>query len=287
MLSSILPIVLAVVVGDAKADEKAKDELAALGKRVEEAESYTFLYFLEVANPADAPASEVPPPATHSRGGSRRDAWTVEFQRRQPVHFMKGHAEFYRRKEKYVALGRNDEWSPVEPPARGASPRAMERMVAEVELIALPHRLLADLGSKLAETAKQERDGKIVFEAELTADGAGDLAQGGSKKAKSATPSDRGTGGTPAEPATSAPPPASKPVWSGRLHVVAAPASPESPTSAASPAFPAFIEEFELHLVETTGERSRAIDRKYRLSSIGATKVVAPDPALKLLPQWE
>src|SRR5688572_3262007 len=151
MLVWLLPLLIGAGEGDDAKDSKA--ELFTIVKKVEEAASYTFTC-KTLTNEALEQAEDEPPENTKPvRGGARRDVWTVEYVRDRPVHYLKGHADFVRDGNRYVAIGRNDEWQPIElpPPVEGDAAgrsekvRGIARLAVEIERMPLPHALLAEL----------------------------------------------------------------------------------------------------------------------------------------------
>lgn len=277
-------------------DQAAKEELLALARAIEGASSYAFtINALTTGKSGGAPdpgADADPEPG--GRGGARRDVWTVEFERGRPMHFTKGHAEFFRLARRYVALGRNDEWGRVELPprtegeaARADKLRGLARMAFEIDRLPLPHEFLAGLDARIAEVTRTGQDGKRRYVATLLPETVRRMMGG-----RAAKPGARGGGGEPGEPEPddgqeaedesepeaggeppSAPPrssgpPTDAPAWSGTLTVVAGDGG---------------VERIELDLHSKTATGGRDVNRRIEIRGVNATTVNVPAPAAKKL----
>ncbi len=274
----MLELILALALG-AAADEAAKSELVELATKIVDAQSYTFTY-AGTSTSTNANGKESAPepapggakdPSKPVHGGARRDVWTVQYERKQPRHFTKGHADFYRSEQRCVAIGRNDEWFLLELPTHGANDRpangekmhAMTRLALEADRIPMPNWALAKLATRLAEVTREEKEGKRLFSATFTKEAVREMMGGG----KPATKPAGGEGGADAAEAT-----AGATEWSGTLHAVATKEG---------------LDQVELQLVAKSAATTRTIVRKYELSAVNATRVAVPEPAAKLLDKGE
>ena len=287
---AVVAISLAVAFDGAPAQEAvksdAKSELVALAKQVEDAPSYTFTF-----------------KSSSNAKGQEKDEderpWTVSVQKGQPLHCVKGHADFYRQDGRYVALGKNDAWQHVElpprtegEPMRGEKLRGLARMAFEIDRMPTPQEIFAGLGDKLGEVTRTETDGKVEYVAQLTKDAAREML--GGKPAKGA---EKAPAGGP--PSGSPPPPKKKdagepgeapqaPPQAGGQEGAAPPAAPLGPAWAGTMrvvAGAAGIERVEIDLQARIPSGERKVHREFDVSLVDATEVKVPEPAAKLLAQ--
>jgi hypothetical protein len=289
----MLACLVALLLRAAAADQAAKEELLAAAKKIEAAQSYSFTCNALAADKSEAedePEAE-PEPQAPPRGGAPRDVWTAKFARGRPIRFQKGQADFFRDGDRFIAIGKNDEWRTVELPERGADGtrrgerlRGLPRMALEIRKIPLPHELLAGLDAKVEEVVRSEKEGRLDFVAKLKKAVVRELMGGGkgARPAGATRPPGGANGegekggdgeepaqGEPAATAAQIPPP----VWSGTLHVVA--------TREGG------IELLELDLLSKTATSERKLHRELKLGAVGATNVDVPEPAAKLLAAGE
>lgn len=215
-------------------------------------------------SPADAP---LPPPEPDPIGAERmrNGQWQIRWAKGEPQHFVRGRAEFWGLDGRFIALGKADVWVPVELPdeskERGSSRGTpMGRMAADLQRIPLPHRLVADLGSKLEDVAREEVDGIVQFTATYKPDAVRKLMGSGTTNQDAA-----GTGGaakTAEEPAPGAR------AYSGTF---VAKFSAD------------VLTEISIELSSKSADGERRVRRKYLLSEIGTAKLSIPEPAMKAL----
>ena len=276
----------ALAIGCLGVEDAARSELAALGKQLSEATSYTFTH-KAVVNGKDE-AAEPEDPDVPARGGGPRDVWTVQYERDKPIRFRKAFVEFYRLGHRYVALGKDDRWTPIElPPRIEGEPaskerlRGFERMAFEIDRTPLPHELLATVDAMVEKVERKEVEGSVEYVATLTKKAAREFltanrgGRTGSARKRDVPPaeagadgqSDDGDGAAAGEDAAAAPP-----ELVGTLHVVTAKDGEVTR-----------VQLIEIDVVSRTATGERSLRREYALSAFGTTTLRIPEPALEIL----
>jgi hypothetical protein len=251
----------------------ARDELLARVAALGSATRYAFAYEGGQVKEEDEPAptdAQVPPPEPDSIGAERmrNGQWQIRWAKGEPQHFVRGRAEFWGLEGRFIALGKADTWVPVELPdeskERGSSRGTpMGRMAADLQRIPLPHRLVADLGSKLGDVAREEVDGIVQFTATYKPDAVRKLMGSGGTKQDAPEEGDAGGAtGTAEEPAPIAR------AYTGRF---VAKFSADA------------ITEISIELSSKSTDGERRVRRQYLLSEIGTAKLSIPEPAMKAL----
>jgi hypothetical protein len=170
-----LPLLVALVASArAHADEAAKAELLAHAKRLADAKSYVVEYSGSSAR-GDEEGGDDRGGRAAGRGG---DPWKVEFERGQPVHYLRGRYDFWFGEKRISFKDPKEKWTTIDRPDRsapaveGAEEPRVFKAIDEIERIPLPHLLVADLASSVTDVAREESDDGVVYVATLTSDAA-------------------------------------------------------------------------------------------------------------------
>ncbi len=188
----MLAALVASVVGFLPFDEAAKNELAAAAKKLEAAQSYHFDYATaggRGAKEEGGEAGDAAPAGGEGEAGKGRardgEGWQIDFQRGKPLHLRHREAEFFRSEKKVAMLDpKSKQWTsvsrgaaPAPAAAEGAekAPPMLGRMAVEIDRILFPHQLVKELGKKIGDVTRSEKDGAVTYVATLNKDVAREL----------------------------------------------------------------------------------------------------------------